>query len=185
METEYATLSPPRAPSRRFLLLAGLFATISAGAIFYAFSGGANEPNLEVPMMAARTISPVMRGNMMPGASRMAASFQRSSLPSMGLSPVVSAPLVPTFMNLDDREDIWVVNNAKRSLGSTIETGTNIKRKKVSGYRARRATPGGRAVLKARRAKGRAVLCPASLRKRCKGGQYSKHSGQQAKPRRF
>merc|ERR1712146_469353 len=135
--------------------------------------------------MGARSISPVIR-TAMPGASRMSAAFQRPSVTPMGLSPIVSAPLVPNFMGLgEDREDLWVVNNAKRSLGSTIETGTNIKRRKVSGYRSRRATPGGRRVLKARRAKGRAVLCPASLRKRCKGGQYSKHSGQQARPKRF
>ena len=36
----------------------------------------------------------------------------------------------------------------------TLE-GTNRKRLKVSGYRARMATPGGRRVMKARRLKGR------------------------------
>lgn len=36
----------------------------------------------------------------------------------------------------------------------TLE-GTNKKRQRVSGFRARMATPGGRNVLKSRRAKGR------------------------------
>mmetsp|Transcript_20002 Transcript_20002/g.32927 ORF Transcript_20002/g.32927 Transcript_20002/m.32927 type:complete len:114 (+) Transcript_20002:148-489(+) len=105
-------------------------------------------------------------------------AIQSVSMPSIVSSPLVSVPEL-------NREDIWVVNNNKRSLGSTMEQHTNIKRKKVSGYRSRRATPGGRRVLKARRAKGRHVLCPASLRKRCKGGQYSKHSGQQEAPGQF
>lgn len=39
------------------------------------------------------------------------------------------------------------------------------KTKTTSGYRTRKATPTGRRVLKARRKKGRKVLCPASVRK--------------------
>lgn len=39
----------------------------------------------------------------------------------------------------------------------TLE-GTNKKRQKVSGFRARMATPGGRNVLKTRRARGRKKL---------------------------
>lgn len=39
----------------------------------------------------------------------------------------------------------------------TLE-GTKIKRQKVSGFRARMATPGGREVLNRRRAKGRHKL---------------------------
>ena len=37
---------------------------------------------------------------------------------------------------------------------------SNLKRARIHGFRARMKTSGGRAVIKARRAKGRALLCP-------------------------
>lgn len=62
------------------------------------------------------------------------------------------------------RGALTVVANSKNSMGNTFG-GTNRKRRKVSGFRARMATPGGRRVLRRRRAKGRKFLCPASMRK--------------------
>ena len=53
-----------------------------------------------------------------------------------------------------------VVVAGGRSIGCTLR-GTRRARARTSGYRARRATVGGRKVLKARRAKGRHVLAPA------------------------
>jgi large subunit ribosomal protein L34 len=52
--------------------------------------------------------------------------------------------------------------NRKKGLAGTLG-GTSRKRARVSGFRARMATQGGQNVLRRRRAKGRKVLCPASV----------------------
>eukprot|EP01023_Acetabularia_acetabulum_P032445 TRINITY_DN30302_c0_g1_i2.p2 TRINITY_DN30302_c0_g1~~TRINITY_DN30302_c0_g1_i2.p2 ORF type:complete len:129 (+),score=11.55 TRINITY_DN30302_c0_g1_i2:107-493(+) len=51
--------------------------------------------------------------------------------------------------------------NAKKSMGCTKE-GTKRAAIRTSGFRTRMRTPGGRRVLKARRKKGKWVLCPVS-----------------------
>ena len=45
--------------------------------------------------------------------------------------------------------------------GAQTKRGTRRSKAKVSGFRARNSTPGGREVLKRRRKKGRKNLCPA------------------------
>lgn len=58
------------------------------------------------------------------------------------------------------RLPLLVEANRKKGLGATLY-GTRRKRARVSGFRARMATPGGRKVLAARRKKGRKSLAPA------------------------
>lgn len=58
------------------------------------------------------------------------------------------------------RQSLVVQANGKKSMGCTLE-GTRRKKIRVSGFRARMATPAGRRVLAARRRKGRKRLCPA------------------------
>ena len=65
-----------------------------------------------------------------------------------------------------DRGALVVVaaaGNAKNSLGARKSNGgSNLTKKRTSGYRARKASVGGRKVLKARRRRGRKRLVPAS-----------------------
>lgn len=42
---------------------------------------------------------------------------------------------------------------------------SRIKRRRTHGFRSRMSTPGGRKVIKARRAKGRAILAPLTYKK--------------------
>ncbi|KAI3436094.1 hypothetical protein D9Q98_002152 [Chlorella vulgaris] len=63
------------------------------------------------------------------------------------------------------RSGLLVECNNKKGLGVTLY-GTRRKRARVSGFRARMATPAGRRVLAARRKKGRKTLVPALVPKR-------------------
>ncbi|GAB5359537.1 hypothetical protein AAMO2058_000552500 [Amorphochlora amoebiformis] len=179
METQYLEIEDERKISSGRSIFASIAAGVGIGAVlcllYAAFSHSV--PELSLPFMS--TTRSAFRTPIVSRPSmdvRAAPSFGR-----VGLSGVVSGSFtrLPTVLPgvPDADDDLLVVHNAKRSLGSTIERGTNIKRRLVSGYRARRATPGGRRVLKSRRAKGRHVLVPASLRKRCKGGMHSKSTG--------
>ena len=58
------------------------------------------------------------------------------------------------------RMPLIIEANNKKGLGCTLG-GTRRKRAKVSGFRARMATVGGRRVIQARRKKGRKAICPA------------------------
>lgn len=60
------------------------------------------------------------------------------------------------------RMPLVVEANKKKGLGCTL-SGTRRKRARVSGFRARMATVGGRKVLAARRKKGRKSLAPAGM----------------------
>lgn len=63
------------------------------------------------------------------------------------------------------RGALTIVANSKTCLGCT-KRGTRRRAVRVSGFRARMASPTGRAVLKARRKKGRKALCTKTLYKK-------------------
>lgn len=60
------------------------------------------------------------------------------------------------------RLPLLVEANRKKGLGATLY-GTRRKRARVSGFRARMATPGGRRVIAARRKRGRKNLTPGKM----------------------
>jgi large subunit ribosomal protein L34 len=72
---------------------------------------------------------------------------------------IVLSPLRKAFAPGERRGTLVVEANNKKGLGSTT-FGTRRKRARVSGFRTRMATPGGRKVLKARRKKGRKNIAP-------------------------
>lgn len=82
--------------------------------------------------------------------------------PTFFLSAGLSTPglIRPT----QQRGALIVMANAKKSLGCT-KGGTRRARARTSGFRTRMASPTGRKVLKGRRKKGRANLCPPSERR--------------------
>ncbi|CAL5229943.1 g13371 [Coccomyxa viridis] len=81
-------------------------------------------------------------------------SSSRSSLSGTSLS-------IGNQQRTPSRRGVIVEANSKTGIGLT-KRGTRRARTRTSGFRARMQTPSGRAVLKARRKKGRHTLCPAS-----------------------
>ncbi|KAG2495598.1 hypothetical protein HYH03_006198 [Edaphochlamys debaryana] len=99
-------------------------------------------------------------------------AFAGSAMTSRATMPIVPRTTTSSFMGgsfagsslarvAPARGGLVVMANAKKSIACTKE-GTNRKRRRTSGFKARMATKNGRNVLKARRAKGRKCLCPAS-----------------------
>ena len=80
------------------------------------------------------------------------------SFPGLSLAPArrPGVGMAPT------RLPLTVVANSKTCIGCT-KRGTRRRATRTSGFRARMATPSGRAIIKARRKKGRKVLCTKSL----------------------
>jgi large subunit ribosomal protein L34 len=72
---------------------------------------------------------------------------------------IVLSPLRKAFSPGQRRGALVVEANNKKGLGTTLY-GTRRKRARVSGFRTRMASVGGRKVLKARRVKGRKRLTP-------------------------
>jgi len=77
-----------------------------------------------------------------------------------GIAEMVMDPVHRAMTGI--RRPLVVEANKKKGLGCTLG-GTRRKRARVSGFRARMATVGGRKVLQARRKKGRKVLAPAGM----------------------
>jgi large subunit ribosomal protein L34 len=80
-------------------------------------------------------------------------------------SELAELVLQPMQQALDGFGRQTLIVEAKRGLGETLH-GTRRKRARVSGFRTRMATVGGRKVLRARRNKGRHNLAPGGLPKR-------------------
>ncbi|PNW88448.1 hypothetical protein CHLRE_01g030050v5 [Chlamydomonas reinhardtii] len=101
-----------------------------------------------------------------------AVACMRSAMTTRAIAPITARPATSSFMGgsfagssmtrvAPARGGLVVMANAKKSIACTKE-GTNRKRRRTSGFKARMATKNGRKVIKARRAKGRHSLCPAS-----------------------
>ncbi|KAL6765017.1 plastid/chloroplast ribosomal protein L34 [Haematococcus lacustris] len=115
-------------------------------------------------MLSARSMFSAMRAApRAPMPCRAPMSFVRPQQQSSFLGESMSSAAI--VRPLSSRGALVVAAGFKTSMGCTISgKGSNKKRRNVSGYRARVETAAGRAILKARRAKGRKVLCTASVR---------------------
>ncbi|KAG0565135.1 hypothetical protein KC19_8G167500 [Ceratodon purpureus] len=89
-------------------------------------------------------------------SSRVVSSFSSSSFAGVALRPTTfGLPIVKRGFSL-------VVRAGSPCMGCTKRSRSRKSIARVSGYRARQATPTGRNVLKRRRAKGRKVLVTKS-----------------------
>ena len=89
---------------------------------------------------------------------------QNKKTPGVSLAPA-RRPATSASPSTTARTPLTVEANAKTCLGCT-KRGTRRRATRTSGFRARMATPTGRGVLKARRKKGRKVLCTKTLYKK-------------------
>ena len=116
----------------------------------------------------ARTHAPLPSriGAGLPHALTLAHTLTPPS-PSPSHPPHAGLTLAParrpgTATSAPSRAPLTVVANSRTSMGCT-KRGTRRRATRTSGFRARMATPSGRAIIRARRKKGRKVLCTKSL----------------------